>query len=464
MNLSELRSKVAEVRDEIVTLSAIEEITVEDDAILTESLATFETLSAELADVEARSARIEAAKATIVERASGVDSVQIMKPTETAIDVRTATRMQIKDAALKVLELDGKDLAARQGDSVESLIRAQNGNVDGTLIAKRILATETPAYRSAFAKALTSSQPAWTTEEARAISEYRAASEGTDSAGGFGVPVFIDSSIILTSGSAAAPVYNIARKVTVTNDEWKGVSSAGVSFSYDAEAAAVSDDAATLAQPTITVYKAAGFIPFSLEVGDDYPAFAAEMRRLLDSGYMDLVASGTVTGSGSVPQGIFTALDANTNVEVSVTTDGAFGAVDVLKLWKALPERSKANASWIMSTGVENEIRKFAASSDGAYYTVNLAEGGLGNLFGRPVYTTDYAPDFTATTGAANICVVGDFSNFVVAQRAGMTVELVPHLFDVTNNRPTGQRGFYAVARHGYDSVNDNGFRLLQNT
>lgn len=462
MNLSELRSKVAEVRDEIVTLSAIEEITVEDDAILTESLATFETLSAELADVEARSARIEAAKATIVERASGVDSVQIMKPTETAIDMRTATRMQIKDAALKVLELDGSDLSARAGDSVESLIRAQNANVDGTLIAKRILATETPAYRSAFAKALTSSQPAWTSEEARAISEYRAASEGTDAAGGFGVPVFIDSSIILTSGAAAAPVYNLARKVSVTNDEWKGVSSAGVTFSYDSEAAAVSDDAATLAQPTITVYKAAGFIPFSLEVGDDYPAFAAEMRRLLDGGFMDLVASGTVVGSA--PIGIFTALDANTNVEVSVTTDGAFGAVDILKLWKSLPERNKANASWIMSTGVENEIRKFAAAADAAYYTVNLAEGGIGNLFGRPVYTTDYAPDFTATTGAANICVVGDFSNFVVAQRAGMTVELVPHLFDVTNNRPTGQRGFYAVARHGYDSVNDNGFRLLQNT
>ena len=161
MNLSELRSKVAEVRDEIVTLSAIEEITVEDDAILTESLATFETLSAELADVEARSARIEAAKATIVERASGVDSVQIMKPTETSLDMRTATRSQIKDAALKVLELDGGDLAARQGDNVELLIRAQNNNVDGTSIAKRILATETPAYRSAFAKALTSSQPAW---------------------------------------------------------------------------------------------------------------------------------------------------------------------------------------------------------------------------------------------------------------------------------------------------------------
>ena len=88
---------------------------------------------------------------------------------------------------------------------------------------------------------------------------------------------------------------------------------------------------------------------------------------------------------------------------------------------------------------------------------------GIGTLFGRPVYTTDYAPEFTGTTAAANILVVGDFSNFVVAQRAGMSVELIPHLFGATNSRPTNQRGFFATARHGFDSVNDLGFRLLQN-
>jgi predicted phage gp36 major capsid-like protein len=60
--------------------------------------------------------------------------------------------------------------------------------------------------------------------------------------------------------------------------------------------------------------------------------------------------------------------------------------------------------------------------------------------------------------------VVGDFSNFVIAQRAGMTVELVPHLFGVTNGRPLGARGWFAYARHGFDSVNDAAFRLLQNT
>jgi len=134
-----------------------------------------------------------------------------------------------------------------------------------------------------------------------------------------------------------------------------------------------------------------------------------------------------------------------------------------LKVWNSLPERYRGNATWIMSTDVENEIRTFSANDTGAYYTVNLTQGGIGNLFGRPVRTTDYAPEFTGTTGAANILVVGDFSNFLVAQRAGMSIEFIPNLFGTTTGRPTGQRGWFAYARHGFDSVNDLGFRILQN-
>ena len=117
-----------------------------------------------------------------------------------------------------------------------------------------------------------------------------------------------------------------------------------------------------------------------------------------------------------------------------------------------------------MHTDVENEIRTFGNSDNSAYYSVNIAAGGIGTLFGRPVYTTDYAPEFTGTTGQAGLLCVGDFQNFVVAQRAGMSVELIPHLFGATNALPTNQRGFFATARHGFDSVNDAGFRLLQNT
>jgi len=457
MNMDELRARIIELSEKT---DITEDENVELDALLERHEAETKAEEARAA----RAARVEAARAKITEKVVGYDAPQIMRQVETTLDVRSASRGELRDAALKMLDTDGRALSTRQGDHVDQLLRTKNGNTDGAQIARRMLLTENDAYRSAFVKAVTSPAPAWTSEEARAIDEFRAMSGGTDTAGGFGVPVLIDPSIILTSGAGAAPVLDLARIVTITTDEWKGVSSAGVSWSYDGEGTEVSDDSPTLAQPTVPVYTARGFIPYSIEIGDDYPAFAAEMRRLLDQGYIDLVASQTITGSGSSsPTGIFTALDANTNVEVVVTTDGSFGAVDLLKVWKSLPERYRGTATWIMSTDVENEIRTFSANDTGAYYTVNLAEGGIGNLFGRPVRTTDYAPEFTGTTGAANILVVGDFSNFLVAQRAGMSIELIPHLFGTTNARPTGQRGWFAYARHGFDSVNDLGFRLLQN-
>lgn len=462
MKLDELRTKVAALQADIARLAAIDDITPDDDALLSANLDEIERCQSELAASEAREARITAAKAVVTERAAGFDAPQIMKRTETGVDVRSASPLQVRDAALKILDGEARELATRQGDHVERLLRTANGNTDGVAIARRMLLTENDAYRSAFMKGVTQTAPAWTSEEARALNEFRTMAGSTNADGGFGVPVLIDPTIILTSGAGAAPVLELARVVTITTDEWKGVSSAGVSWSYDAELAQVSDDSPTLAQPTVPVYKAAGFIPYSIEVGEDYPGFAAEMRRLLDAGYIDLVAAQSATGSGSAPQGIFTALDANTNVEVVVGTDGAFSAPDLLKVWKSLPERYRANATWFMHTDVENEIRAFGNQADG-YYTVNLAAGGIGTLFGRPVRTSDYAPEFTGTTGAANILVVGDFSNFLVAQRAGMSIELVPHIFGA-NQRPTGARGWYAYARHGFDSVNDLGFRLLQNT
>jgi HK97 family phage major capsid protein len=104
--------------------------------------------------------------------------------------------------------------------------------------------------------------------------------------------------MIEVSGAADAPLLQISRTVTITTDAWKGVSSAGVTWSYDAEASAVSDDTPTLAQPTIPVYAARGFIPYSIEVGQDYPGFADEMSALLSQGFVNLLAKGTMTGSG----------------------------------------------------------------------------------------------------------------------------------------------------------------------
>ena len=67
----------------------------------------------------------------------------------------------------------------------------------------------------------------------------------------------------------------------------------------------------------------------------------------------------------------------------------------------------------------------------------------------------------TFTTGQL-IGVYGDFNYYVIVDRVGMNVEVIPHLFDVTNNMPTGQRGLYAYWRNGAKVVDANAFRTLK--
>jgi HK97 family phage major capsid protein len=481
--IAELRTKVAALRDEVTKIADAtpeqwkeldDETRSAIDARGDYALAEFETTNTELKAAEARHAKVEAVRATVTDVTPGFDAPnQIRKDDPFAGEVRTAARGVLRDRALKVLETEGRNLAPFQQDHLEKLLRSNSSDTDGGVIARRLLITENPAYRSGFQKAVTQTVPAFSPEEARALDEYnsyhefRAANEGTGSAGGYGIPVLIDPSIVLTSGAADAPILAISRMVTITTDAWKGVASSGVSWSYDTESAAVSDDTPTLVQPSIPVYAARGFIPYSIEVGQDYPGFADEMAALLSQGFVDLLAKGTMTGSGNAcPTGIFTALANATNnpSHVVVTTAGALGAVDTRAAWSSLPERFRPRATWVMSPTVLSKVSAFGNGLALSDFTVNLLADGTSVLTGRPVVVSDYAPAFVSTTGAANVAVIGDFQKFLIVQRAGMTVELVQHLFDTSTGRPTGQRGWFAYARHGHDAIATNAFRLVSNS
>lgn len=381
-------------------------------------------------------------------------------------DVRRLSGGEVRSAALRRLE-DREATGHLRPDQKEQIDLQIRRNPE---IARRILLTENENYRNAWMKAVTRPQPMYTQEEHAAMLAFdefeRAASEGTTTAGGFGIPVFIDPSIILTAQGTNNPFLNIARQVTVNTNVWKGVSSAGVTWAFQAEAAATTDNMATLAQPSVTVFMARGFIPYSIEIGQDYPAFASEMSTLLASGYNELLVDKFTRGSGSgEPTGLLTALSANTNVRVTLTTAGAIGAPDPYKVWAAVPQRFQNNANWLMSVDINNKIRQIGTSNVYHGSTVSLPARAAEMLFESPVYLDPYMPDSTTwTTTPPGVAIVGDFSNYVIARRGGMSVELVPILFDVTNNRPTGQRGWFAYARIGGNSVNDLGFRLLVNS
>jgi HK97 family phage major capsid protein len=381
-------------------------------------------------------------------------------------DTRRLTNPEARDKALRVLDSrDAGDLSDAQKTQVDKLLRRD------TVMARRILVTENEDYRSAWMKMVTDVHPVLTPEENRAVQawyEFRALGDWTTTAGGFGIPVFIDPSIILTAQESGNPFLSIAKQVTVNTNQWKGVSSAGVTWAFQTEAAAATDNSPTLAQPTVLVHMARGFIPYSIEVGMDYPGFASEMGTLLAQGYDELLVNKFTIGSGTnEPKGILTAISATAGDRVKVTTGGSIGAPDPYAVWKSLPQKYRRNASWLMSVGVNNAIRQIGAANVFHGYTVNLPEGWADQLFNRPVYESAYMPDTTTwTTTAEGQAIVGDFSNFVIARNGGMSVELVPQLFQqVTAGTgpavPTGQRGWFAYARIGSDSSNTAGFRLL---
>jgi HK97 family phage major capsid protein len=213
-----------------------------------------------------------------------------------------------------------------------------------------------------------------------------------------------------------------------------------------------------------------GFLPYSIEVSQDYPGFTNEFSRLIDQGYTDLLATKTMTGTGTnEPFGVFVALSNATSVQIP-TTDGSFGGVDIFKVWNALPERFRANATWVMSVNVQSAIRQFAntAAPQSAYFAIDIT-GGTFRINDRPVVITDYAPtgvggSVPGTTGLQNILAVADWQQtYLWVNRAGMSVEQIPMLWGSGSRFPTGQRGLFAWSRVGGNSVNNRGGILLQN-
>lgn len=385
-------------------------------------------------------------------------------------DLRMLPSREVRDRAMRVMEdrETGGHLRDDQKAHIERLLRSRSQNMDGDVLGRLLLATENKHYRSAFQK-VAAGRSNFTAQEVEAIEQVRmvkrAMALSPDSAGGFAVPVLIDPTVILTAQESPNDILRLARVETITTDEWHGVTSAGMTWKFDAEGAPATNNAPSIDQPAVKAHRADGFIPFTIEVGMDWPGFAEEMATLLAEGYSELLAEKLTTGTGSnQPTGLVTKLNASTNpiVKVTVGTGGQIAPADVYKVWDALPikYRRRAAAAWLSSTSVQNAIRQLGTLDPN--FTINLTEEAIPRLFGREYGLNDFMADAPTSTGTEPLLVVGDFRGYLVAQRAGMNVEFVPHVFD-SNGMPTGKRGWFAWARVGADAIVPHGFRMLVN-
>jgi HK97 family phage major capsid protein len=90
-----------------------------------------------------------------------------------------------------------------------------------------------------------------------------------------------------------------------------------------------------------------------------------------------------------------------------------------------------------------------------------LSDGDRGGDFlGRP--KIEWSSTVTTTTTGSRIMVAGDFSQVVIVDRIGATIEMVPLLMGATNRFPTGQRRAYFYARVGSGVLNPGAFEYLE--
>ena len=403
------------------------------------------------ADMDAKKARIVELEKIESER-NAAPTFTFIKPTET-VPVADAARMDARSASeLVARQAEERGIGA---DYARALIKRHRSDLAWV---RNIAARATDVYESAFQKCITGRSEFLTAEERAAIAV------GTNTQGGYLVPTHLDPTLILTNNGSSNAIRAISRVVTLTNENvWHGVTTSGSSFSWDPELTEVSDDSPTYVGPAITAHQAQGFIQATANAFDDIANLSSDVLMLFADGRDRLEGTAHCTGSGTnEPFGIFTALDANTNVEVTSTTAATIGLVDLQGLKRSVPIRFRRNGSWVMNPVYSDAIQALGTAVSASFST-DITQEATRTLLGRPVVETDDAPTTQTTTVRDNEVVYGDFSNYVIVDKPGSTsIEFIPHLFNTANNLPDGRRGWFMRFRSGADSVNDLAFRLLQ--
>ena len=322
-------------------------------------------------------------------------------------------------------------------------------------LARRVLLTGNPTYRRAFNKALLGVPLSPEEQRAAALAVV-----GTTTTGGYAVPYVFDPTIVPIGAWTSINPYRQACRVEtiVGGNVFTGVASGAITAVRTTEAAVAVEAGPTFEQPSCTVKRVQTLVTYSFETEQDRPDIASEMAVLInDAKDTEEESAFTLgTGAASAPFGMF-GVHATTNGfwPILDTAAAAFAIGDLYVAEATLPIRHRMNAAWFMSRGTIRLIQAVETVSGelfgGQYYgavgnPVATPSGNTGlKLLGYPVWEVPSAVS-TTTVADSIYATFGNPQRFVVVDRAGMDISIIPHILNGVV--PTGQRGLYAMWRN----------------
>jgi HK97 family phage major capsid protein len=342
-----------------------------------------------------------------------------------------------RDGALKILDTKFQSAYVNRGWTNEDA----QGDVEQLIgrddeVALRTIITSSQKYRKEFETYLKT--------QGRVVGqEMERTASLTTTAGGFAVPVELDTTLLLTNAGVVNPIRQIARVRQTNVNTVEFINTTGITAGFGAEATEASDNAPTLAQPTVNIEKAFAFVPMSIEISEDWAGIQQDLALCFADAKNQLESSKFLTGLGHTsnqPQGLIAAGGAT--AVVSSATTAVFAVADLYTLENALSPRYRARASVVGNRAAYQKARQFATALGPSAWTDNLRMGNPGELIGYPAYEwSSYSS--VVTTSGSTILTLGDFSYFAIVDRVGMNIEYIPHLFGSGSRYPTGQRGLY---------------------
>ena len=475
-NIEALAARVEALRAEIVELDAITEPTDEQnarfDAAITEAdeaAQALETARAEAAELAAKRERIFAAD-TDIKREAGFTAPNVITSRQDPFDNLTAVRnslpADVKSRAASAIEsIPSHEMSDAAKEGATRAVESKGRN--GAEIARHVLMFGSDAYRSGFEKFVanpTGFQIELSDAERAAFSEaqqYRAAMSLTDANGGYLVPFTLDPTVHLTNDGVANPFRQQAKSVQITTDNWNGVTSAGVTAEWLAEGTEAADASPTFGNTVITPGKAAAYVFGSYEALAD-SGVASQIGSLIADAKDRLEGAAFALGSGSGrPHGVIDALIDASKTVTSTTTD-TFAVADVYKTLNAVPARYRAKASWFANVATINAIRAFDTYGGSAFWA-NLGAGAPEQLLGLPIFESSDMDGVVNAAAENYILGCVDMSEYLIVDRVGTTLLYEP-IVKGSNQRPTGQAGWFAFWRVGADLTNTNAGRVLNVT
>ena len=465
MNRAALVAEAEAIRARLADINPDNLTTEQADAFEADA-ARFSEIEADLAKIDERAAKLDAIRSGELKTVAG-DQRDIVAPTvlkrsadRDLYDLDTLDRSNRKamSADLQARAFTAIERNAERAFTDEQREAVTDKVARNAKIGEYVLLTGSAEYQAEF--------EAFLQTQGRSFGPLlqRAAMSLTTANGGAMVPYILDPSVILTNSGVNNPVRQLARVETIVgSNEWRGVTSAGVSAEWLGEGSQAADASPTFTQPAIPTFKGSAYLFGSYEVLGD-SGFASQVQGLIADAKDRLEGTAFTTGNGtSAPQGFITGKVAAGSLVASATTD-TFAVADVYSTQIGLAPRFRNQRSaWMANGSIINRIRQFDTNGGSALWA-QLAAAAPGQLLGQPIYETSDM-DGTITALADNyVLAYGDWQQaYVVVDRVGVEI-YYDNLVLGANQRPTGQAGFFAFWRVGGEVVVPEAISLLNVT